>query len=122
MLAPEIEEVEYIRREDAQVNERPDFGMEVITYAFGGPIEPYCVIVLQPGEYKVDDSMHPYSETCYMISGTLHVQVDEREYRLKPGDSVSVHGNYRHTMRNDGDTPCTSLWFHTAAVKHGRIE
>lgn len=121
VLAPEIEEVEHIKLEDAQIHDRPDYGMQVISYAFGGPIEPYCVIIVQPGEYKIDDSMHPYSETCYVISGELHVRVDERDYHLKPGDSVNVHGNYRHIMRNEGDAPCTSIWFHTAAGKHGTM-
>lgn len=53
---------------------------------------------------------HPGSECGLILSGELVVQINEEEYRLKEGDSITFASSEPHLKRNDSDTMCTCIW------------
>lgn len=54
---------------------------------------------------------HAGHEWGHVISGVLSVRIGFREYRLEPGDSVSLDSTTPHRLANAGDTPVHAIWF-----------
>lgn len=114
VLEQKPDERPLVRRSDCSVSERPEEGMTVVTYEFGGAIPSYSIITIEPGEHAHSvDAMHPFSECCHMISGELTVTVEGQVHVLKAGDALLVRKNCRHDMYNEGSEPSVSLWYQT---------
>ena len=54
---------------------------------------------------------HAGHEWGHVISGVLSVRIGFREYRLEPGDSISLDSTTPHRLANVGDTPVHAIWF-----------
>jgi transcriptional regulator with XRE-family HTH domain len=72
-------------------------------HPLGKNIQPYCV-VLRPGAWREDTSVHPGEE------GELTVTVGEEIFVLAAGDSIHYHRHQPHSWHNNGDKECVVLW------------
>jgi mannose-6-phosphate isomerase-like protein (cupin superfamily) len=65
--------------------------------------------VFEP-KIKTQESRHPYSELRFVISGQLLVNVSGNQVLLRPGDSIVIPPNTRHSYSVVGENPCQSLY------------
>lgn len=63
---------------------------------------------------------HSEMELLICLSGHLWVDVEDRRYRLQPGDALILPGYVAHSTRTEGDSPCRiALNFGYALLKSG---
>ena len=53
---------------------------------------------------------HEGVECGLVIQGVLDVQVDDKIYRLKPGDTITFNSNSPHKISNSGDEEALAIW------------
>lgn len=53
---------------------------------------------------------HEGEECGYVLKGTLTVLLNDKEYVLEEGDSISFNSNIPHRYVNNGDVECVSVW------------
>jgi transcriptional regulator with XRE-family HTH domain len=53
---------------------------------------------------------HRGHEYGFVLTGTLHVQVDSENYELSAGDAVTFDSLTPHRLSNRTGTPCTAVW------------
>lgn len=56
---------------------------------------------------------HAGEEVGYVLEGTVELSVDDRVWRLEPGDSFHFRSERPHGYRNVGETPARILWVNT---------
>jgi transcriptional regulator with XRE-family HTH domain len=78
-------------------------------HPLGKNIQPYCV-VLRPGAWREDTSVHPGEECGFVLKGELTVTVGEEIFVLAAGDSIHYHRHQPHSWHNNGDKECVVLW------------
>ena len=101
-----------IRSDEAFSFEREDFAMSISTFDFGGGMDNFDVITIAPGCEKTDvEALHPYPEICYVIEGTLALEIEGEKLELSAGDAACVKANHHHVMRNDGNQESKSIWY-----------
>ena len=70
-----------------------------------------AVATVDPGASSgVNAMLHPGEELVFVLDGVLEFEVDGRDYRLTPGDSVHFRTDRPHKWRNPGDCPAHALW------------
>ena len=78
-----------------------------------GPIE-FIYNIYEPGASTGPDQYnHPGSECGLVLEGELIVTVDEDEYHLKEGDSITFSSTEPHSLYNPGKVQCIALWVNT---------
>ncbi|WP_066291639.1 cupin domain-containing protein [Bacillus sp. FJAT-29937] len=65
----------------------------------GRTIEP-LLVKFPPGQLDDKKNSHPGEEFYYVLDGTLIVEIEEKEYVVKAGDSIHFPSNIPHTMTN----------------------
>lgn len=66
--------------------------------------------VLEPGGASSEQPWnHPSEECAVVLSGTLSVQVDGRQWELHENDSCTFDSRLPHLYRNPGTQPCRFL-------------
>jgi len=73
-----------------------------------GPIE-FIYNEYDPGA-NTGQYSHPGSECGLILSGELLVEIKDKTYVLKQGDSITFNSSDLHLKRNDGDVVCTCVW------------
>ena len=112
LLEDGTEERSVIHSDEAFSYEREDFAMSISSFDFGGGMDTFDVITIEPGCEKTDvEGLHPYPELCFVSEGTLTLIVEGETFELSAGDAACVKANHRHVMRNDGDQVSKSVWF-----------
>jgi transcriptional regulator with XRE-family HTH domain len=66
-------------------------------------LEPLIVHIAPGGIIEETDPGHVGEEFAYVLKGELLYVIDDREYRLGPGDCMHLRSNVRHRIHNDGD-------------------
>ena len=78
-----------------------------------GPLE-YIYNIYEPGSSTGDDFYnHPGSECGLILEGELLVQIRDKQYLLKKGDSITFSSSEPHLLKNIGDSRCVCVWVNT---------
>jgi uncharacterized cupin superfamily protein len=67
---------------------------------------------------KVAHSEHTGAEWVYCLEGDVVYEVESREYRLTPGDSLPFEASLPHRWRNPGTTQARMLLILAAGERH----
>lgn len=59
---------------------------------------------------ETDLHTHEGNECGLVIQGTLDVHVDDKVYRLKPGDTITFYSDSPHKISNSGDEEAAAIW------------
>ena len=78
----------------------PDAEFLYVTYEVGGASSP-------EHEYQ----RHGGHEWGFVVSGNLRVTIGFDDYRLGPGDAISIQSTVPHRLVNDGTEPVHAIWF-----------
>lgn len=85
---------------------------ELLNPDFSGPFE-FSYNTYKPGAGAGSEKRgHPGTETSVVISGELLVRYgeDEKVYRVKAGDSITLDSTVPHSIENPGDVDCVCFW------------
>jgi transcriptional regulator with XRE-family HTH domain len=78
-----------------------------------GPIE-FIYNIYEPGCGTGEGLYTHIGHECGLIlEGELVVQIEDKKYRLKKGDSITFDSSKPHSKINDGSTPCICVWANT---------
>ncbi|KQT85426.1 cupin domain-containing protein [Aurantimonas sp. Leaf443] len=84
----------------------------VIPYSAGHLLQ--CNIHhIGPGGTSAGPIQHSGEEVGYVIAGEVELSVDERAFRLGPGDSFAFRSELPHHYRNVGTVPASIFWVNT---------
>lgn len=64
---------------------------------------------------------HEGVECGLVTKGVLDVQVDEKVYRLKAGDTITLHSNSPHKLSNSGDEEAVAIWVDSKPILFSTI-
>jgi transcriptional regulator with XRE-family HTH domain len=59
---------------------------------------------------ETDLHTHDGNECGLVIQGNLDVHVDDKVYRLKPGDTITLSSDSPHKISNSGDEEAAAVW------------
>ncbi|WNS75743.1 cupin domain-containing protein [Bacillus sp. DTU_2020_1000418_1_SI_GHA_SEK_038] len=65
------------------------------------PIFEPILATLYPGDKNISPYTHNGQEFIYILEGTLSVILDNKEYSLRPGDSIHIESTTPHIWYND---------------------
>ena len=94
---------------------RPNNGVTfyLLNPDMSGPIE-FIYNVYQPGASTGDELYsHEGSECGLILQGELEVQIGNKKYLLKEGDSITFNSGEPHKKKNVGDIDCICVWANT---------
>jgi transcriptional regulator with XRE-family HTH domain len=75
------------------------------------PSFEFVINVLPPGSSTGKDLYaHEGLECGLLLEGELEVQVGEKKYSLKPGDSITLNSSTPHRLANCGTKKATAVW------------
>lgn len=78
-----------------------------------GPIE-FIYNIYEPGSGTGERLYTHIGNECGLIlEGELVVQIEDKRYRLRKGDSITFDSSRPHSKLNDGDVPCICVWANT---------
>lgn len=83
----------------------------------GRILEPLLVSV-KPTTHAEFPYRHKGEEFAWVIKGELVYIVDDREYILRPGDSIHVISSVSHALRNDTTETAEALWVLSQPMVH----
>jgi transcriptional regulator with XRE-family HTH domain len=78
----------------------PETEFLYVTYEVGGASSP-----------EHEFQRHGGREWGFVLSGTLNVTIGFDDYRLRPGDSISIPSTVPHRLYNTGTEPVHAVWF-----------
>ncbi len=100
--------------EDMFVKEEPD-GSSVqwlVTDAQRNALEP-ILVTLPAGTATTPDDPHEGEEFGYVLAGSVTLQLGDRRYRVRKGDSFYFRAHTAHHLTNSGKTAARILWVST---------
>jgi len=75
------------------------------------PSFEFVINILPPGSSTGKDLYaHEGLECGLLLEGELEVQVGEKNYSLKPGDSITLNSSTPHRVANCGIKKATAVW------------
>jgi len=74
----------------------------------GHVMEPF-MLTFDPKAPKGEPIAHDGQEFIYIVSGTIEMLYDGKEYRLEQGDSVYLDASRGHRFHGHGDRPAQML-------------
>ena len=117
IITESAEERIVVRKKDWVVREYPEYNQTSNCVDFGDVNGEYQLVYIQPGKtQKISEGVHPYPEIGMVLKGELTIAVDGVKYVLQPGDSICIKPHNFHTMSNQGEELCESLWYVRHAV------
>ncbi|MBW2682544.1 MAG: cupin domain-containing protein [Deltaproteobacteria bacterium] len=88
---------------------------EALTICRAGKSEPF-MLIFDPNLPKGPPISHDGQEFLYVVSGTIGLFYDGKEYNLEQGDSVYLDSSRSHTLYCLGDKPAQLLAVVSAQV------
>ena len=90
-----------------------------IKWLFSGESAPEAeqtlgYVVIEPGQKNPLHSHPNCEELLYLLSGELDHSLEERVFRLKPGDAIRVPAGVKHDARCVGDEPAKMIVCYSA--------
>lgn len=89
----------------------PGVRMELLAWG-NTAMEPH-LFRIAPQAGSGDSYTHEGEEFLYVLRGKLHIWLEEKEYRLKAGDSFYFESSSAHRWRNPGRSESVILWVNT---------
>jgi transcriptional regulator with XRE-family HTH domain len=86
--------------------------MYVLSPDNGGKMQA-LMVVARPGGSTGGMFTHEGEEFAMLLSGTLWIQIGDKEYHLRQGDTISFESSVPHRWENRGVLPCVCLWVMT---------
>ncbi len=78
-----------------------------------GDIE-FILDIFEPGASTGEELYsHPGEECGLILEGELEIQLEDKKYLLKKGDSITFKSTILHKKTNTGKTKSTSIWANT---------
>ncbi len=74
------------------------------------PIEMFLINIDPKKAAGFSKSGHEGIEMGYVLNGTALLIVDNKEYKLKKGDSVTFNSSLPHSIKNSGNKIFTAVW------------
>ena len=84
----------------------------LVTGAQRNALEP-ILVTLPSGAATAPDDPHEGEEFGYVLSGSVQLQLGDRRYRVKKGDSFYFCAKAAHSLINTGKTVARILWVST---------
>jgi len=79
----------------------------------GGDIE-FILDIFEPGATTGEELYsHPGEECGLILEGELEIQLEDKKYLLKKGDSITFKSTILHKKTNTGKTRSISVWANT---------
>lgn len=103
------------READVFVKEDTELKNEVhwlITNAQKNALEP-ILVTLEPGGRSTEDAPHEGEEFGYVLNGAITLNLGDRRFRLKKGESFYFRPAMEHMLVNTGKKPARVLWIST---------
>ncbi len=72
-------------------------------------MEP-ILVEIGPGGGTSEDDPHEGEEFGYVLSGALKLEIGEKSYRVRRGDSFYFRADAPHRLVNTGKTACRVIW------------
>ena len=101
-------EQEYFEKIDEEGNSR----QWVIPSAQRYQMEPLLVTIM-PRKSLEEDKPHNGEEFGYVLSGRIHLELGEKTYTVKAGESFYYPASESHRISNPGSRPAKFLWIST---------
>lgn len=93
-----------------------DIYCEIISPNLGQKAEA-VLVRLKPGkEYSAQVLRSPTDEAIYMISGSILIEIDHREFTLNGGDSVCFKGASLNRIESTSEEEAVWIWIVTPPV------
>jgi len=89
----------------------PGVRMELL--AWGNTVLEPHLFRIAPKAGSGESYTHEGEEFLYILEGELQISLEEKEYRLKPGDSFYFESATPHRWRNPGRKQTCVLWVNT---------
>ena len=89
----------------------PGVRMELL--AWGNTVMEPHLFRVAPRAGSGESYAHEGEEFLYVLRGELHIELEEQEYRLKPGDSFYFESATPHSWKNPGRSETWLLWVNT---------
>jgi len=89
----------------------PGVRMELL--AWGNTVMEPHLFCIAPKAGSGESYSHEGEEFLYVLRGQLQISVEEKEYRLKTGDSFYFESSSPHRWRNPGQRQTLILWVNT---------
>lgn len=107
----ELFEVSPVVHENQRKLLSPSKGIELylLNPDMTGPTQ-FIYSVYEPGSDDGPFHTHAGTECGLVIEGELEVQLEDKVYFLKKGDSITFSSERPHRMRNFLDHRCVSIW------------
>jgi transcriptional regulator with XRE-family HTH domain len=104
-----------VQRADSRSSIRLASGViwERLTTASIPNVDFFRVVYDVGGSSSSDHQLHRHSgyEWGYILSGTLHVEIDADDHVLGPGDAITLDSGRPHRLSNRGSEPVEAIWF-----------
>ncbi len=98
------------KKEDVIVK---DFGalrvFWLVSDAQKNELEP-VIVELDSGMQTEEEAPHEGEEFGYVLQGTVTLVLNERQYKIKKGESFYFQAKTPHFIKNAGSTPVKLLW------------
>jgi len=89
-------------------------GVRMEELAWGNIVMEPHIFHVAPGKGSLEYYTHQGQEFLYLIKGKLSIVLDEKEYKLRSGDSFYFESSIRHRWKNAGKSTAVVLWVNTA--------
>ena len=89
----------------------PGIRMELL--AVGNPVMEAHMFRLAPGAGTEESYTHAGEEFLYVLRGEFAISLEEKEFRLKVGDSFYFESTTPHRWSNPGKSEAQVLWINT---------
>jgi DNA-binding transcriptional MerR regulator len=89
-------------------------GVRMEELAWGNIVMEPHIFHVAPGKGSLEFYTHQGQEFLYLIKGQLSITLDEKEYKLGPGDSFYFESSTRHRWVNCGKSEAVVVWVNTA--------
>lgn len=91
--------------------------MERLAPFFEGQLLEVMLLIVAPGGHSKELIEHSGEDAGYVLEGDVEVQVEDRTFRLEPGDAFQFRSERPHGYRNVGTIPAKILWVNTTQPK-----
>jgi len=89
----------------------PGVRMELL--AVGNPVMEAHLFRIAPGAGSGESYTHEGEEFLYIMQGEFQIALENKDYRLKPGDSFYFESTTSHHWSNPGNDETWVLWVNT---------
>ena len=95
--------------EGRPVDRYPGYSFEDLAFRYSHKVMQPLLVTLDPSDKPAALVSHSGQEFNYVVSGTMVLTFDNREFELNAGDSVYFNPTHSHGQKCGGDSPAVFL-------------